>query len=237
VYVYLYVYVCEELRRGRGRRYHCEQCLNAVGTRSNKWAGGRACLRAAVGVPPQYAALERGLAIAAPRVAPRRSRRAGAELWARPLAPGPCPSEKASAGTPPHGQVRDPSRFDVLVMPNLYGDIVSDLCAGLIGGLGLTPSANVGARRGRGGCRAPRTLLERRHAPAVCHSGNLGATHCKAPYHWRPAAVGAPSIGALRRALLPSPRCPASPLTRRRAAPPPPSPPPARHPQAPTGSR
>jgi isocitrate dehydrogenase (NAD+) len=41
--------------------------------------------------------------------------------------------------------VRDPSAFDVLVMPNLYGDIVSDLCAGLIGGLGLTPSANVGA--------------------------------------------------------------------------------------------
>ena len=41
--------------------------------------------------------------------------------------------------------MRDPSRFDVLVMPNLYGDIVSDLCAGLIGGLGLTPSANVGA--------------------------------------------------------------------------------------------
>lgn len=41
--------------------------------------------------------------------------------------------------------VRDPTQFDVLVMPNLYGDIVSDLCAGLIGGLGLTPSANVGA--------------------------------------------------------------------------------------------
>lgn len=40
--------------------------------------------------------------------------------------------------------VMDPSVFDVLVMPNLYGDIVSDLCAGLIGGLGLTPSANVG---------------------------------------------------------------------------------------------
>ena len=34
-------------------------------------------------------------------------------------------------------------------MPNLYGDIVSDLCAGLIGGLGLTPSANIGAG-GRG---------------------------------------------------------------------------------------
>jgi len=31
-----------------------------------------------------------------------------------------------------------------MVMPNLYGDIVSDLCAGLIGGLGLTPSGNIG---------------------------------------------------------------------------------------------
>merc|ERR1719221_779629 len=40
--------------------------------------------------------------------------------------------------------VQDPGRYDVLVMPNLYGDILSDLCAGLIGGLGLTPSGNVG---------------------------------------------------------------------------------------------
>lgn len=40
--------------------------------------------------------------------------------------------------------VKDPTQFDVLVMPNLYGDIISDLCAGLIGGLGLTPSSNVG---------------------------------------------------------------------------------------------
>merc|ERR1719187_2132573 len=40
--------------------------------------------------------------------------------------------------------VQDPTLFDVLVMPNLYGDILSDLCAGLIGGLGLTPSGNVG---------------------------------------------------------------------------------------------
>lgn len=41
--------------------------------------------------------------------------------------------------------VKNPGQFDVLCMPNLYGDIISDLCAGLIGGLGLTPSANVGA--------------------------------------------------------------------------------------------
>lgn len=38
-----------------------------------------------------------------------------------------------------------PEFVDVMVMPNLYGDIVSDLCAGLIGGLGLTPSGNIGA--------------------------------------------------------------------------------------------
>ena len=40
--------------------------------------------------------------------------------------------------------VRRPQQFDVLVLPNLYGDIVSDLCAGLVGGLGVTPGANLG---------------------------------------------------------------------------------------------
>jgi isocitrate dehydrogenase (NAD+) len=40
--------------------------------------------------------------------------------------------------------VLKPSQFDVLVMPNLYGDIVSDLCAGLVGGLGLVGAANLG---------------------------------------------------------------------------------------------
>lgn len=40
--------------------------------------------------------------------------------------------------------VIDPHQFDVLVMPNLYGDILSDLCAGLVGGLGVTPSGNIG---------------------------------------------------------------------------------------------
>jgi len=40
--------------------------------------------------------------------------------------------------------VRRPQQFDVLVLPNLYGDIISDLCAGLVGGLGLAPSANLG---------------------------------------------------------------------------------------------
>ena len=40
--------------------------------------------------------------------------------------------------------VRDPGRLDVLLLPNLYGDILSDLCAGLVGGLGLVPGANIG---------------------------------------------------------------------------------------------
>jgi isocitrate dehydrogenase (NAD+) len=40
--------------------------------------------------------------------------------------------------------VMKPETFDVLVMPNLYGDIVSDLCAGLVGGLGVVPGANLG---------------------------------------------------------------------------------------------
>jgi len=40
--------------------------------------------------------------------------------------------------------VRDPRQFDVLLLGNLYGDIMSDLCAGLVGGLGVVPGANVG---------------------------------------------------------------------------------------------
>ena len=40
--------------------------------------------------------------------------------------------------------VMRPERFDVLLLPNLYGDIVSDLCAGLVGGLGVVPGANMG---------------------------------------------------------------------------------------------
>ncbi|MBI3182412.1 MAG: isocitrate dehydrogenase (NAD(+)) [Myxococcales bacterium] len=40
--------------------------------------------------------------------------------------------------------VRAPERYDVLLMENLYGDIISDLCAGLVGGLGLVPGGNIG---------------------------------------------------------------------------------------------
>ncbi|MBW2460526.1 MAG: isocitrate/isopropylmalate dehydrogenase family protein [Deltaproteobacteria bacterium] len=40
--------------------------------------------------------------------------------------------------------VQDPTRFDVLLLENLYGDVISDLCAGFVGGLGVVPGANVG---------------------------------------------------------------------------------------------
>ena len=42
--------------------------------------------------------------------------------------------------------VKRPQQFDVVVAPNLYGDIISDLCAGLVGGLGVAPGANVGEK-------------------------------------------------------------------------------------------
>ena len=40
--------------------------------------------------------------------------------------------------------VLNPEKYDVMVMPNLYGDILSDLCSGLVGGLGIIPGANIG---------------------------------------------------------------------------------------------
>jgi isocitrate dehydrogenase (NAD+) len=40
--------------------------------------------------------------------------------------------------------VTKPERYDIIVLPNLYGDIVSELCAGLVGGIGIVPGANIG---------------------------------------------------------------------------------------------
>ena len=58
--------------------------------------------------------------------------------------------------------VQHPEAFDVLVLPNLYGDIVSDLCAGLVGGLGLAPSANIGKDA---------AIFEAVHGSAPKHAG------------------------------------------------------------------
>ncbi len=43
--------------------------------------------------------------------------------------------------------VQDPTKFDMLLLENLYGDVVSDLCAGLVGGLGVVPGANIGPQQ------------------------------------------------------------------------------------------
>ena len=53
--------------------------------------------------------------------------------------------EEMEAGYLCMKMVMNPERFDVLVLPNLYGDLVSDLGAGLVGGLGVVAGANIGA--------------------------------------------------------------------------------------------
>jgi isocitrate dehydrogenase (NAD+) len=77
-----------------------------------------------------------------------------------------------------------PERFDVLVMPNLYGDIVSDLCAGLVGGLGVAPGGQLGddaavfeATHGTG----PRIRPGRANPIAVVLSGALLLRHLGEP--------------------------------------------------------
>ena len=52
--------------------------------------------------------------------------------------------EEISIDTLAKRLVMDPTKFDVLVMGNLYGDIISDLASGLVGGLGVVPGANIG---------------------------------------------------------------------------------------------
>lgn len=58
--------------------------------------------------------------------------------------------------------VQTPENYDVLVMPNLYGDIISDLCAGLVGGLGVAPGANIGEEA---------AVFEPVHGSAPKHAG------------------------------------------------------------------
>ncbi len=75
--------------------------------------------------------------------------------------------------------VMNPGQFDVLVMPNLYGDIVSDLCAGLVGGLGVVGAANLGTddRRVRSGPRqrARHRRQERRESDGAAAVGGADA--------------------------------------------------------------
>jgi isocitrate dehydrogenase (NAD+) len=59
--------------------------------------------------------------------------------------------------------VQKPELYDVMVLPNLYGDILSDLCAGLVGGLGVAPGANIG----KGGA----AVFEATHGSAPKYKG------------------------------------------------------------------
>ena len=62
--------------------------------------------------------------------------------------------------------VIQPEKFDVLLLPNLYGDIVSDLGAGLVGGLGVVPGANMGeTARSSKPCTAARPTSPTRTSP------------------------------------------------------------------------
>jgi len=58
--------------------------------------------------------------------------------------------------------VKKPQLYDVMVLPNLYGDIISDLCAGLVGGLGIAPGANIGDNM---------AVFEPTHGSAPKHAG------------------------------------------------------------------
>ncbi len=58
--------------------------------------------------------------------------------------------------------VKDPRQFDVIVTTNLFGDILSDLCAGLVGGLGVAPGANIGEKY---------AVFEPVHGSAPKHAG------------------------------------------------------------------
>jgi isocitrate dehydrogenase (NAD+) len=58
--------------------------------------------------------------------------------------------------------VQKPELYDVIVLPNLYGDIISDLCAGLVGGLGVAPGANIGDKT---------ALFEATHGSAPKYKG------------------------------------------------------------------
>ena len=67
----------------------------------------------------------------------------------------------------------------VMVMPNLYGDILSDMCAGLIGGLGLTPSGNIGRVCGSSFYSASQSLTRCAGRLHLRGSSWLGAGHCR----------------------------------------------------------
>ncbi|CAI5533086.1 unnamed protein product [Closterium sp. Naga37s-1] len=99
--------------------------------------------------------------------------------------------------------VREPRDFDVLVMPNLYGDIVSDLAAGLIGGLGLTPSGNIG--------RDGLALMEAVHGTAPDIAGKAHLPCLPSPRPFLPPSLTWPLLLTLPSITSPTPPFPPLP--------------------------
>ena len=94
--------------------------------------------------------------------------------------------------------VQKPELYDVMVLPNLYGDIVSDLCAGLVGGLGVAPGANIGDRGG--GLRAgPRLGAEVRRPRPRQPDRDDPVRGADAPPSRLPGAGRSPRDGRPRR--------------------------------------
>ncbi len=83
--------------------------------------------------------------------------------------------------------VQKPELYDVLVLPNLYGDIVSDLCAGLVGGLGVAPGANIGTEAAVfepvHGSAPKYAGLDKANPTAMILSGALMLRHMGYPDH------------------------------------------------------
>ena len=102
--------------------------------------------------------------------------------------------------------VMHPEKFDVLLLPNLYGDIVSDLCAGLVGGLGVVPGANIGIETGgvRGGARQ-RAGHRRQEPREPDRAAAVGADDARphrrarrAPSASAPRSAGCSTAGTIR---------------------------------------
>ena len=120
--------------------------------------------------------------------------------------------------------IQAPERFEVLVMPNLYGDVAAELCAGLIGGVGVAPGAHFGGRDGLelGVFEATHgtALRPRRHEHGRSRSGRCSAAPCccgtsgrsTPAIAWRPrwprcspTARTCPAISEVRTTTVPPP--------------------------------
>ena len=92
--------------------------------------------------------------------------------------------------------VQKPDLYDVLVLPNLYGDIVSDLCAGLVGGLGVAPGANIGTEAAVfepvHGSAPKYAGLDKANPTAMILSGALDAPPPRLPGRGHPPGRGGP---------------------------------------------